>query len=168
MWLISQYGVSEVISMKTAVFLRCIKLSGWFYCISILYSSVSLVQPFKTAEMCLWSARYSKMHFSLLVSAHTKLFIFSASSFFSKPSTKMDDVGKLLWAQMPLHSHCVSTSVPLIARKRCLCVSSTLRICVHCRTLSYIAPPFPVMPKFICTSTIIRSFHLQLCACLLN
>ena len=41
------------------------------------------------------------MHFSLLVAAHAKLFIIFLllSFFFSKPSTKMADVGKLLWAQ---------------------------------------------------------------------
>ena len=33
-----------------------------------------------------------------------------------------------------IHSLCVSASVPLIARKRCLRVSLTLRVCVHCRT----------------------------------
>ena len=41
-----------------------------------------------------------------------------------------------------IHSLCVSASVPLIAIKHCcLRVSSTLRICVHCRTPFYIAPP---------------------------
>ena len=48
-----------------------------------------------------------------------------------------------------IHSLFVCADVPLIARKRCcLRVSSTLRICVHCRTPFYIAPPFPVTPTF--------------------
>ena len=66
-----------------------------------------------------------------------------------------------------IHSLCVSASVPLIARKRCcLRVSSTLRICVHCRMPFYIAPPFPVTPTFTSIkSTIIRSYHFAT-ACL--
>ena len=52
-----------------------------------------------------------------------------------------------------IHSLCVSASVPLIARKRCcLRVSSTLRICVHCRMPFYITPPFPVTPTLIATA----------------
>ena len=61
-----------------------------------------------------------------------------------------------------IHSLCVSASVPLIARKRyCLWVSSTLRICVHCRMPSYIAPPFPVTPTF--TSVILHRVLELLC-----
>ena len=84
------------------------------------------------------------------------------SSFFSgKPSAKVADVGKLLWPQTS-YIVCVSASVPLIAIKRCcLRVSSTLRICVHCRTPSYIAPPFPVMPTF--TSVILHHMLELLC-----
>ena len=48
-----------------------------------------------------------------------------------------------------IHSLCVSTSVPFIARKRCcLRVSSTLKICVHSKTPFYIAPPLLVTPTF--------------------
>ena len=45
-----------------------------------------------------------------------------------------------------IHGLCVSASVALIAIKHCcLRVLSTLRICVHCITPFYIAPPFSVM-----------------------
>ena len=37
---IVQYGVSEAVSMKMPVFLCCLTLSGWFYCIGVLYSSI--------------------------------------------------------------------------------------------------------------------------------
>ena len=49
-----------------------------------------------------------------------------------------------------IHSLCVSASVPLIAIKHCcLWVSSTLRICAHCRMPFYIAPPFRVHKSII-------------------
>ena len=72
-----------------------------------------------------------------------------------------------------IHSLCVSASVPLIGRKRCcLWVSSTLRICVHCRTPSYIDPPFPVTPTLmatVCLSFSVMSVELAGWAfCLIN
>ena len=49
-----------------------------------------------------------------------------------------------------IHSLCASAFVPLIAKKFCcLRVSSTLRICVHCRTPFYITPPFLVKPTLM-------------------
>ena len=120
-------------------FLCCLILSSWFDCIGILYSSIRIgKQPLRLPKHT-----YEVPDIQKSVSAvHAKLF------FFSKPSTKMADVGKLLWAQT-LYIVFVSASVPLIAIKRwCLQVSSTLRICVHCRTPFYIAPPFPVTSTF--------------------
>ena len=52
-----------------------------------------------------------------------------------------------------IHGFCVSASVPLIARKcYCLRVLLTLRICVHFRMPSYIAPPLSVMPTLMATT----------------
>ena len=61
--LIMQYGISEAVLMKTPVFLRCLTISGWCDCIGILYSSIVLVATFKTAKICLWSARYPKKRY---------------------------------------------------------------------------------------------------------
>ena len=55
-------------------------------------------------------------------------------------------------AKYVIHSLCASACVPLIAKKCCcLRVSSALRICVHCKTPFYIAPPFPVTPTLMAT-----------------
>ena len=74
------------------VFLHCLTLSGWFDCIGVLYSSVCVGS--NPAKIHLWSARYQ--HYFLLCKTVHHL----SSFYFSKPSAKMADVGKLLWAQM--------------------------------------------------------------------
>ena len=141
--LIMQYGVSEAFSTKTPVFLCCLILLGWFDCMGILCSSICIGSNLYDCQNTLAKCQISKKHFS----AHTKLFIIF---FFSKLSAKVADVGKLLWAQTLLHSLCVSASVPLIAIKRsCSRFSSTLMICVHCRTPFYITPPFLVTSTFM-------------------
>ena len=68
----------------------------------------------------------------------------------------MAGVGKLLWAQTSYY-----VVVTWIVRKRCLRVSPTMRLCVHCKTLSYIASPFPVPP----TLTSDNSFVLFAAMC---
>ena len=62
--LIVQYGVSEAVSMKTPVFLRCLTLSGWFDCIGILYSSIRVGRSLRNYGNALVKRQISKKAFS--------------------------------------------------------------------------------------------------------
>ena len=80
---------------KNVSFLCCLILSSWFDCIhvGILYSSIHIgKQPLRLPKYTCEVPDIQKS----VSAVHVKLFIFF---FFSKPSTKMADVGKLLWAQ---------------------------------------------------------------------
>ena len=64
---------------------------------SIFFAVVStLVEAFRTAEICLWSARYPKKVFCYPRKIACSLFLQQFFSF-SRSSTIMADVGKLLW-----------------------------------------------------------------------
>ena len=98
MCLIMQYGVSEAVSTKIPVFLCCLTLSGWFDCIGILYSSIRVGRSLRNCGNALVKRQISKKAFSPPTQNCSSSF-FLSSFFFSKPSAKMADVGKLLWAQ---------------------------------------------------------------------
>ena len=91
----SVFAVSYLPDIQKSIFavpyfLRCLILSGWFDGIGIHYSSLWLS---KMPVKC----QISKKAFLLPTQNCSSS---SSSFFFSKPSTRMADVGKLLWAQM--------------------------------------------------------------------
>ena len=111
--LIMQYGISEAVSTKTPVFLRCLTLSGWFDCIGILYSSIRVGRSLRNCGNALVKRQISKKAFSPPTQNCSSSFFFFFKFFFSKPRGLMNDVGKLLWA---LTSYIVFVLVHLYLR----------------------------------------------------
>ena len=108
----------------------------------------ALVAIFKTAKITPVKCQISKN--ALLPPTQNC----SLSSFFSsKPSAKWLMLASS-YGQKMSYIVFVRVQVYLWLPKKCCClqVSLTLRICVHCKTPFYIAPPLPVMPTLMATT----------------
>ena len=93
--LIMQYGISKAVLTKKHHFFFAVSYFQADLTISTFSTVVSaLVAIFKTAKIRLWSGRYPKKRYCRPCTENCSQFFF-----FSKPSAKMTDVGKLLWAQ---------------------------------------------------------------------
>ena len=149
MWLILQNDVSEAVSTKTTVFHRCIKLSGWFYYIGILYSGIRVGTNLKNCRNTLVKCQiFQTVFFAARCRPCKTVHHLLSSFFFSKPSAKIANVGKLLWAQTS-YKVFVWVQVYFWLPEKCCCLRVFIDIedlCrLYCRMPSYIAPPFPVI-----------------------
>ena len=72
-WLIVQHGLSEIVLMKTPVFLHCLKLSGSFDCVGVLYSSICVDVNLQKFLDMLMKHQTSYNAFSLPMQTHLSL-----------------------------------------------------------------------------------------------